>query len=392
MKIAFYTDTFLPAVDGVVTSILNAKKELEKKGHTVYVFASGNGGTKQAAERHRNVFVARGIKLKKYPQYSIAFFPSFDSLRLSRGIDVVHAHTPFTMGMSALIFARINRVPIVASFHTLFTNRSVIKEYTVQNKRLQKFILKRSWSYARFFYNRCNAVIAPSNAIKEMLVRRGIKNVFVVPNGIDLEKFDYKKVSGARIRRKLLGGKNKNSKLVLYLGRISKEKNIEIMLEAARILKSKREDVRFAIGGTGPAEDYYRKMAIELGISDIVKFLGFVKEEELAEHYAACDLLCIPSTFETQGIVALEAMAMNKPVVAANYLALKEIVINGKNGEKFVPGKPKSCARKIERVINREGRYNTMRQTAERYSDEEVAAKLLNIYKDISSNSMQSYL
>ncbi|MGC8479006.1 MAG: glycosyltransferase [Candidatus Micrarchaeia archaeon] len=390
MRIAFYTDTFLPAVDGVVTSILNAKRELEKNGHTVYVFASGDGSSRSAARNYKNVFVARGIKLKKYPQYNIAFLPSLDLLRLYRSIDIVHAHTPFTMGMSALVFAKLNKVPLVASFHTLFTNKSVIKEYTVENKKLQKLILKHAWNYARFFYNKCNAVIAPSNAIKKILLRHGIKNVFVVPNGINLERFDYKKISGAKARRKLLGGRK--GKLVLYLGRISKEKNIEVMLEAAKILRSKRHDIYFAIGGAGPAEEHYKRLAEELGIGDAVKFLGFIKDKKLPEYYAACDLLCMPSTFETQGIVALEAMAMNKPVVAANYLALKEIVVNGKNGEKFVPGSARSCAGKIERVINSKGKYNAMRETAERYSEKEVTRKLLNIYKDISSNNTQSYL
>jgi len=390
LRVAFYTDTFLPAVDGVVTSILNAKKELERNGHTVYVFASGSGDARRAIKDYRNVFVARGIRLRSYPQYSIAIFPSFDSLRLSKDVDIVHAHTPFTMGMSALITAKINRIPLVASFHTLFANRSVIKEYTVQNQRLQRLILKHAWSYARFFYSRCNAVIAPSAVIKKMLVRHGIKNVFVVPNGIDLKRFDYKKVNGTELRKHIMHGRK--GKLVLYVGRISREKRIEIMLKAAKKLKLNGERVMFVIGGTGPAEVHYKNMVEDMGISDIVKFVGFIKSEELPKYYAACDLLCIPSTFETQGIVALEAMAMNKPVVAANYLALKEIVINGKNGEKFVPNDPESCATKIEKVLNRIDRYNSMRQTAEKYSDERVTAELLNVYKSILKNSKQSYL
>ncbi|MEM3827572.1 MAG: glycosyltransferase, partial [Candidatus Micrarchaeaceae archaeon] len=218
LRIAFYTDTFLPAMDGVVTSILNAKKELEKKGNTVYIFASGNRKAAEVTKRYKNVFVTRGIRLRSYPQYSIAVFPSFNSVRLSKSIDVVHAHTPFTMGMSALITAKVNKIPMIASFHTLFTNKSVIKEYTIQNKILQRFILKHAWSYARFFYNKCNAVIAPSNTIKSLLIKHGIRNVFVVPNGIDLKRFNYNKISGTALRRRLLA--KKNGKIVLYIGRI----------------------------------------------------------------------------------------------------------------------------------------------------------------------------
>jgi 1,2-diacylglycerol 3-alpha-glucosyltransferase len=379
LKVAFYTDTFLPAVDGVVTSILNSKKELEKRGDTVYVFAAGDRKTKQISKNHGNVIIASGIKLRKYPQYNLALFPFAASLRLPRSIDIIHAHTPFLMGMAALLLARLNKIPFVGSFHTMFVNKAVIKEYTVKNRTMQKLLLKHAWSYARFFYGKCNAVIAPSNAIKVMLEKHGIRNVYVVPNGIDTKRFDPRKVNGSALRKKLL--RNRKDKLVLYIGRMSKEKNVEVLLKAAQMLNGK--GVEFVLGGTGPAIEQYKRIAAELGLEGIVTFLGFVDGKQLPYYYAASDLLCLPSTFETQGIVALEAMAMGKPVVGANYLALKEIIINGRNGEKFSPNNARSCASKIEKVLNHSDKYNEMRQTAEKYSDELSAEKLLNVYKSI---------
>ena len=387
LNIAFYTDTFLPAVDGVVTSILNSKKELERKGNTVYVFAVGDERTKRMSRGYGNVIVTRGVRLRKYPQYNLALFPFTASLKLPRDIDVIHAHTPFLMGTMALLLSRLNRVPLVGSFHTLFVNKEVIKEYTIQNKRMQKFLIRHAWSYARFFYGRCNAVIAPSRAIKKMLEKHGIKNVYVVPNGIDLDRFNYKKVSGAALRMKLL--KNKKDRLVLYVGRMSKEKNIEVLLKAARRLSN--EKVEFVLGGSGPALDHYKSLARELGVDDKVSFVGFIPDRKLPEYYAASDLLCLPSTFETQGIVALESMAMNRPVVGANYLALKEIIINGKNGEKFSPHNDASCARKIEKVINHLDAYRGMRRTAEEYSDTLSTEKLLNVYKSIQNSTSSNH-
>lgn len=388
LKVAFYTDTFLPAIDGVVTSILNSKKELEERGNTVYVFAAGDKTTKRMSKKHGNIIVASGVKLKKYPQYNLALFPFAASLKLPRNVDIIHAHTPFLMGTTALLLARLNRVPFVASFHTLFVNKEVIKEYTIKNRRMQKFLIKHAWSYARFFYGKCNAVIAPSAAIKKMLEKHGIRNVYVVPNGIDTERFNPKRVSGAKLRKSLL--RNRKDKLVLYLGRMSREKNVDVLLRAAQLLKGR--GIEFVLGGTGPAIDRYKKLAAELGVSGIVTFTGFVADRQLPAYYAASDMLCLPSTFETQGIVALEAMAMGKPVVGANYLALKEIISNGRNGEKFSPNNAKSCAIKIEKVLNSPDKYKETRQTAERYSDAVSADRLLNVYKSIlnSINNAQS--
>ncbi|MGI0134872.1 MAG: glycosyltransferase [Candidatus Micrarchaeaceae archaeon] len=377
LNIAFYTDTFLPAKDGVVTSILNFRQELMKRGHNVYVFASG---TQSVTSKKDNVFIIKGVKFRKYPQYNLALFPFFSSVHIRDvKLDLAHAHTPFTMGLYGLLHAKMNRLPIAGSFHTHFANKSVIEEYTSDNKTIRKFILKYSWKYARFFYLRCNEVIAPSESTKDILAKRHIRDVTVVPNSVDLKRFNPK-VNGSAIRNQLLKNR-KRDKLVLYMGRLSKEKKVDTMIKAAKLLKD--EDITFVIGGTGPAAEYYQHMVNRLHLNNKVKFIGFVPEERLPQLYAASDLLCMPSMFETQGVVAVEAMATGTPVVAANYLALKELVVNGKNGEKFRANDPAGCARKIERVIYNLDSYKGMFNTAKRYSIESTTDDLLNVYKRI---------
>ena len=333
LGIAFYTDSYLPAVDGVVTSILNFKEELERRGHDVYIFSSKKLYTE--AEKSKNVFLYPGIDFKPYPQYSMAIFPYNSMLKLKDlKIDVIHAHTPLVMGFAAMVSAKLGKYPIVGSYHTIINNKSVVQDYYPKNKQLKKITSKYMLKYIKFFYRRCNATTVPSDSIKLFLERYGgIQNISVVPNSIDLKTFNPN-VDGSGLRASL--GIRDNEKMVLYLGRLSKEKKIEVMLKAAAYLLKKRKDIKFIIGGTGPAEQHYKKIAGSLGLDRSVKFIGFVGNKTLPKLYAASDLLCLPSTFETQGIVSLEAMATGRPVVGADYLALSELIINGKNGEKFI--------------------------------------------------------
>src|SRR5271157_206715 len=143
LNIAFFTDSFLPATDGVVTSILGFRKELERRGHNVYIFASGNSKTKSMTKKDKNIFVMRGVRFKRYPQYNLALFPFIAPLKL-RGLrlDVLHAQTPFIMGMYSLFMAKSSRIPMVGSFHTLFTDKSVIDNYTTDSKLLLKILTK----------------------------------------------------------------------------------------------------------------------------------------------------------------------------------------------------------------------------------------------------------
>ncbi len=376
LKIAFYSDSFLPAQDGVVSSMLNFRSELHRRGHEVYVFASGNKSTRQIMREDDRVFVVRSIKFKKYPQYNFAVFPYFNSRKVNEiSMDVIHAHTPFFMGLSALVAGKLNMIPTVGTFHTMFTEKTVINEYISSNRFVGGIAHKAAWPYARFFYNRCNVVTAPTATIKNMLADNGIGEAVVVPNSVDTNRFNPK-MADPELKGRLLRRGNKH--MVLYVGRLSREKQLTTLLKAMKRLRGKC--VECVIVGTGPAERYYRSVAKRLHL-DNVRFTGFVPRDELPKYYASSDVFCIPSIFETQGIVSLEAMASGKPVVGADYLALGELIKDGENGEKFAPGDSIACARKIEKVLYNIGSYNTMRETAAEFSIRRATDKLLNTYK-----------
>lgn len=382
-NIAFYSDTYLPAVDGVVTSMLDFKRELESRGHKVYIFASCNirGGKEYA---RKDVFLYRGLRFKPYPQYSVALFPYYSSLKLKElDIDIVHAQTPFIMGFNSLIAARLGRYPLIGSFHTKIDSKS-LSAYYPKNKRLRDISAKYVWKYTQFFYRRCDVTIAPSPTIESFLKRHGITNTQVVPNGINLKRFNAK-VSGAKVR-KMLKIRDRD-KVILYLGRVSHEKKVDVLLRASKLLFKKEENIHLVVGGSGPALEECKLLSRRLGIAHRVKFLGMVDKEMLPQVYAASDLLCLPSTFETQGIVSLEAMAVGKPVVGANYLALKDIIVNGKNGEKFKPDDHLDCARKIEKVLADSNSYKRYAiNTARDYSTDRATDRLLKTYDSIAQN------
>lgn len=378
LRLAFYTDSYLPAVDGVVTSIFSFKRELERRGHKVYIFAPATQEDKKRYER-RDVFLYTGLKFKPYPQYSAALFPYYSSLKLkSLDVDLIHNQTPFMMGFTGLLAAKLNNYPVASTFHTLINSRS-LEAYYPKNKSLRRFYSKYLWKYVKFFYRSSNRVIAPSAAVAAMLGKHKIRNVSVVPNSVDLGRFN-RRASGARVLDRL--GIGREEKVVLYLGRISREKRLDILLQAAKMLLKKRSDVRFVVGGTGPALDNCKRVAARLGVLPNVTFTGFVNDAELPQMYAASDVLCLPSNFETQGIVALEAMAMGKPVVGSDYMALHDLIQDGRNGEKFRPSDARSCARKIEKVLNNSSSYRKhATETAKQYSSRQVTNALLDTYK-----------
>ncbi len=384
LKIAFFSDSYLPAVDGVVTSMLNFKSELENRGHEVYIFASGDRKTKKMYSS-RNVFITQGVSFKPYPQYKVALFPYASIVKLSRlKVDLVHAQTPFSMGFSAMLMSKISSKPLIGSYHTMINNKAIVEHYYPKDKRLKEIASRSVREYTKFFYNRCDATIAPSNTIYQYLSKLGLdkRKINVVPNSVDIKRFNPK-ISGAKIRR-ALRIKDKE-KMVLYVGRTSREKRLETMLHAAKHLSKKRSDIKFVICGNGPAFSYYKRMRNRLRLQNVI-FTGFVTGDMLAKCYAACDAFCIPSTFETQGLVALEAMACGKPVVGADYLALRELIKNGKNGEKFRPGNYVDCSKKIEKILNNTEIYTQNAvDTAKEFSIDKVTDKMLDVYNLVIS-------
>ena len=193
LRIAFYTDTYLPAIDGVVKSILSMRENLENLGHEVYIFAAGTKETISMAKKDKHLFVVRGIRFRRYPQYTIALRPWFrDKIKELRP-DIIHSHTPFSLGLLAAHAAKITGAKLVSTFHTMVFSDEALSGYSSTNytaKRIEKALLMH---YLNWFYKKSDLVIALSNITKQLLLDQlRLKNdVKMIPIGIDLNERFY---------------------------------------------------------------------------------------------------------------------------------------------------------------------------------------------------------
>ncbi|MEM2963138.1 MAG: glycosyltransferase [Candidatus Anstonellales archaeon] len=374
LKLGFFTDTYLPNRDGVVRVILNTKEVIERKGHRVYTFAP-YGNEKTNVDEDNDVFYYHSASFFPYPDYRVALFPFFAYKRAQKvGVEIVHSHGVATMGIAALKTARMLRVGSVATFHTLLPNAA---RYIGGSWFLEGITKRAIWRYLEWYYSQFERVISPTNYTKKILQKHGIEAV-VLPSGVDTARFTPNKKLGERIKKKWgICGK----KVALYLGRIAREKRLEIFFEAASKI-NKESEIFFVVAGKGPALDYYRAMAERMNISGKVIFTGFVPEDQLSAYYNAADVFIMPSSFETQGLSALEALACGVPICVERDSATAEFVKNGKNGGLFSDAE--ECAESILKISTQKIKMKEFaRKTALEYSNEKMVGKLLELYKQL---------
>ncbi len=370
MEIAWFTDTWLPNRDGVVTSLLMFKNAIEKKGHKIYVFAPGDRNKEEG-----DIFYYKSKVFSPYPQYKFPSFFSVFSMRTRKIIkkiepDIIHSHSPGIMGIHALIASGKFNVPLIFTFHT-FVDDSVYMLF--KNEKMQQMAKKFFYKWLRYYCKKCSCVIAPSHYVAERISKMCQKHIEVIPTGIDLNRFE--KGDGNRIREKYHG-----KKIILHVGRVVKEKNISLLIDAAPYIL-KKMDAIFIIVGEGPARKELEKEAERKGVAEHFFFTGFVSDEELADYYKAADVFVFPSLYETQGIVAFEAMAAGVPVVAADAKALPDFIKDGENGYLANPYDARHFAEKIIMALENREIVKKAREFVEQYSIEKMADKLLKIYE-----------
>ena len=372
MKIAMFADSFHPTVDGAVVAMELAAHGLENRGHEVIVLAPDSN---QKVYSGRPVHYLPSIEFKTYPGYRIVVSPSdmLEHLRNEK-VDIIHSHGLVSMAILSLTAARALKVPHVLTFHTMANEAA--KYYSPLP--IRKDILDRLvWAYLRNLLKRPEVVVVPSAPIKEELAANRVvmKACEVVPTGVDCSRFSPEKYDKRFLDRFGLCGK----RVLLHVGRLSQEKRLDIVLRAIAELAPKEPDLRLLVVGKGPAADQYKSMAADLKIADRVTFAGFLPDEDLPVAYASCEALIISSTFETQGLVVLEAQASGTPVVGIRYRAIPEFVQEGKNGCLFDPD---TCADAIRRCLQRsDSMMMNAVSSARKFSIDSSAARLEKAYE-----------
>lgn len=382
LKVAMFTDSYYPSVDGVVVSLTTTSQELKRQGHEVVVFApEPPGGTVENLPDR--VIWLPAHEFRWYHGYRSALFPSSIVSQVRREKpDIIHSHGIGFAGIQALVASRNTKIRNVFTFHTMLTEAAT--HYAPPVLPIDVMI-RLAWIYHRNFMKRPHAVITPTNTIREELQNHRIRarRWEVIPTGVDCERFSPS-ISGKPVRDRLgLDGK----RVVLTVGRVAREKNLDLLIAGFAEFTKKIDDAILLIAGKGPAVDYYTAMVKEMGLTEKVMFAGFVPDSELSSYYAAADAFVIASKFETQGIAPLEAMATGKRVACMNSRALAEIIQDGKNGYLF-EDEPASCAKAIDRAIDDADHISgEARKTALGLSLENCTRKLLGLYQELSGKS-----
>lgn len=380
MKIAVFTDTYLPTVDGVVTSLLTSKRELERLGHEVVVFAPqipGNG-----CGRTEDVIWVRAREFRTYPGYRLAMFPGREVEQIEEiGADIVHSHGIGFMGIKGMWAAWQCKRPLVLTFHTMIMDAMTYYSPFHLDMRLLERGLRL---YLRVFLHRCRAVVVPTKSILHEIeaLAPHMRVTDVIPTGVDTQRF-RPDVDGSWVRQRWgLEG----NEVVLHVGRLSYEKSLPTLVSAFARLKTWRPDSKLLFVGRGPSEGQLQTLVKRKGLEKDVVFAGFVPDADLPAYYAASDAFAIPSKFETQALVVLEAMASGKPVAGANFRAIPEFVHDGKNGYLFQPEDPQGAAAAIDLCLeDRDALGKAGRETAEMYTVEATTRRLVRVYEALLS-------
>jgi len=370
MRVALFTDSYLPNTDGVVSSILAYRQGLAAEGHGMLVFAPDAPG----AKHERGVRRFPGVVFPPYPDYRMPLFPNIPPRLLKEErIDLVHSKAMITMGLAARSAAKKASLPSLASLETMIPEGT---HYVIpiRNGMVEEIGRRVGWSYLRWFYSGFDVVSAPSHHAQSIMAENRIESV-VLPSPIDTGRFKPNG-KGAAVKEKLgITGK----KVVASVGRVVKEKNYDFLLDVAKRIRD--DGIVFLVVGKGPYLSELKRKAASHGLGKRFVFTGFVPDKNLVDYYNAADCFVFPSKFETQGLSALEALSCGKPSCVMENTPMGELVKNKKNGFVFSDDESE-CANKLESCLVRSPRMAPFaRKSALAYSVPNCTKRLLSLYR-----------
>ncbi len=377
MKIAFFTETFLPKVDGIVTRLTKTIESLTKTGDEVIIFCPEGCPEEFMGAK---VIGVPAMPLPLYPELKLglpgaAVSDALDSFKP----DLIHVVNPAVLGLGGIWLAKTNGIPLVASYHTHLPK--YLEHYGMG--MLEPLL----WELLKAAHNQALLNLCTSTAMVKELSEKGIQNTALWQRGVDTDTFrpDLRKNT---MRQKLLGKFSDEGALLIYVGRLSAEKQIERIKPVLDALPK----ARLALVGDGP----YRNQLEKIFDGSPTTFVGYLAGEELASAYASGDAFLFPSSTETLGLVLLEAMAAGCPVVGANKGGIPDIITDGINGCLYDPdgdnNGTESLILAIEKLLGDKSERQEMRKAAraeaERWGWPAATEQLRKFYQQILNKSV----
>src|SRR3989338_4434561 len=322
MKIGMFTEAFHPQLNGVVTYVSDVAEELTRRGNKVDVYAPEIKGYRDSARYIHRLPGIKALSKMDANQRLVVPLPNKEFRKmLTAKFDLIHAHTGGPVSLWGFQLAKTKGVPYVLTYHTLLTS---YLHYIFNGKVIKPKVVE---VLTRVYGNQCDAIIAPSEKIRQELIRYGVhKPVFVVPNSVDVARFTGQKKGYLREKFGIRG------KILLFVGRVSKEKNVEFLLKSFQIVASKSKEATLVIVGKGADLENLQRLSEELGLSERVVFTGPIPMAEIPKVYADGDIFFFPSISEVHPMVVLEATVSGLPVGTVQDSAYLESVKDDING------------------------------------------------------------
>ena len=346
MRIALFTETFLPKIDGIVTRLKHTVEHLQRQGDEVLVICPDGGLREYKGAKIHGV---SGIPLPLYPELKLAIpRPALRRVIEKFQPDIIHTVNPAVLGVGGIYYAKTMGIPLVASYHTHLPQ--YLRHYGLG--ALEGVL----WELLKLAHNQASLNLCTSTAMVKQLDSRGIERLDLWQRGVDTEMFQPH-LNSQQMRYRLSQG-YPDAPLLLYVGRVSPEKEIEQIKPVLEAIP----EARLAIVGDGPHRE-----ALEAHFAGTkAHFVGYLQGLELAAAFASADAFLFPSRTETLGLVLLEAMAAGCPVVAAASGGITDIVTNGVNGYLFEPANPQGLLVATRRLLAAEatGEREQLRQNA----------------------------
>ena len=380
MKIAFFTETFLPKVDGIVTRLTKTIDNLVQNGDEVVVFCPEGCPTEYKGAK---IIGVAAMPLPLYPELKLGLpGPAVSDALENFKPDLIHVVNPAVLGLGGIWLAKSNNIPLIASYHTHLPK--YLEHYGMG--MLEPLL----WELLKAAHNQALLNLCTSTAMVEELESKGIKRTALWQRGVDTETFKPE-FRNQKIRNKLLGKYPDKNSLLIYVGRLSAEKQIERIKPVLEEIP----DACLALVGDGP----YRNQLEKIFENTQTNFIGYLSGEELASAYASGDIFLFPSSTETLGLVLLEAMAAGCPVIGANKGGIPDIINDGVNGCLYNPdgvdqGKS-SLIEATKKILNNNTKKENMRIEARKESEKwnwsQATLQLKKYYEETLKQVQNSY-
>lgn len=382
MRIGLFTDTYTPDINGVVSSIVTLEQELIKQGHEVFVITNHKA---LHAQREGNVLRLPGMEIKWLYGYILStpfHFSAREQIK-EMNLDIIHAHTEFGVGIFARIISKQLDIPLVSTYHTMYEDYTHYINF-LDLEEIDKVSKKVVSSVSKLYGETCQHVIAPSEKTKETLLRYEVKTpISIIPTGLNLEMFKNENIKTEDVFHIMeTYGLSEEDNIVMFVGRIAKEKSIDIVIDGFRYVKNPH--TKLMIVGGGPELKELKEQVIKNHLEDKVIFTDKKKREEIPAFYKCADAFVSASLTETQGMTYIEALASSLPVFARPDDVLEELIDEGKTG--FYFNNSEEFAEKLDSYFTKnEQEINEIKQFAKDkvkcYDSKIFGEKVLKVYE-----------